>query len=82
MNDLALALLRNGRKRRSLDLFERSLGMDEKQVIPRIHVTDELMDRSQFARARELIEGCLALDPDNASCVASSKRMAWPGTRP
>jgi hypothetical protein len=51
-------------------------------VIPRIHMADELMDRNQFARARELIEGCLALDPDNASCVASSKRMAWLGTRP
>jgi spermidine synthase len=81
MSSLGLALLRNGKKRESLDLFEKSLRMDEKQVIPRIYIADELMDRSEFARARELIEGCLEIDPDNAKCIASMKRIESLGSR-
>jgi tetratricopeptide (TPR) repeat protein len=82
MSDLALALLRNGRKRRSLDLFEEVLKADAKQIIPRIHIADALMDRGEFARARELIEGCLELDPGNAKCVASMERIGGLGFRP
>lgn len=75
MSSLALALLRNGERRRSLDLFEKSLRMDENQVLPRIHIADELVDRNELARARALIEGCLELDPGNAKCVEHMERI-------
>ncbi len=74
LSELGRALLETGRERRAMSLFERSLELDEVQVVPRLHLADDSMARREFARAIDLLEGCLVVDPKNAECAKKLRR--------